>query len=355
MADDEDASNAPADHHEASAAACSAPIWPSPPGAGHQGPAWTFLAIVGILTIGSLGLLYIEQVTVKLLPFDNKAEVAIVADLPRGTSVEETNRVLRAAVERVKDIPEIKSFETYAGTASPFNFNGLVRHYYMRAKPYKGDVQVNLTPKGERSRASHQMALEIRERLRARRAGAASLKVVEPPPGPPVLSTLLAEIYGPDADTRRAVAAKVRKAFESASFIVDVDDSYRHADAAQAHQDRPGLSRILRGRSRATCTTRCAGSMARTCRLFASRRWAPADADRLALAKNAAAQRGALTMPVPANAFPGNAPSSNSAMSSMCATNCRPSRSSAITAARPKWCRPNSPAPTRHRSTACRR
>jgi multidrug efflux pump subunit AcrB len=192
-----------------------------------KGRAWTFLAIVGILTIGSLGLLYTEHVTVKLLPFDNKDHLQILADLPEGASVEATNRVLQEAVDRVASIPEIKSFQTYAGTASPFDFNGLVRHYYLRAQPYQGDVQVNLTPKGERTRESHQVALEIRARLKGIDAPAGtSIKVVEPPPGPPVLSTLLAEIYGPDADTRRAIAAKVREAFQSVPFIVDVDDSY---------------------------------------------------------------------------------------------------------------------------------
>ncbi len=192
-----------------------------------KGRAWTFLAIVGILTIGSLGLLYTEHVTVKLLPFDNKNHLQILADLPEGSSVEETNRVLQEAVDRVASIPEIKSFQTYAGTASPFDFNGLVRHYYLRSQPYQGDAQVNLTPKGERSRESHAVALEIRERLKGIDAPAGtSIKVVEPPPGPPVLSTLLAEIYGPDADTRRAIAAKVREAFQSVPFIVDVDDSY---------------------------------------------------------------------------------------------------------------------------------
>jgi multidrug efflux pump subunit AcrB len=189
--------------------------------------AWTFLAIVGVLTIGSLGLLYTEHVTVKLLPFDNKTELQILADLPEGASVEATNRVLQQAVNRVSSIPEIASFQTYAGTAAPFNFNGLVRHYYLRSDPWQGDAQVNLTPKGERGRTSHAIALEIRERLQGLDAPAGtSIKVVEPPPGPPVLSTLLAEIYGPDAETRRAIAARVRDAFATVPFIVDVDDSY---------------------------------------------------------------------------------------------------------------------------------
>jgi multidrug efflux pump subunit AcrB len=189
--------------------------------------AWRFLIAVGVATLASLSLFYFKAVTVKLLPFDNKSEVAIVADLPHGSSVEATNRILLEAVSRVKDVPEILSLEAYAGTAAPFNFNGLVRHYYLRNMPEVGDIQVNLKPKDKRGRASHDIALDIRHKL----AGIdmpphTSLKVVEPPPGPPVLATLLAEIYGPDPTTRRAVAAKVRQAFESAPFIVDIDDSY---------------------------------------------------------------------------------------------------------------------------------
>ena len=189
--------------------------------------AWRFLIAVGVATLASLSLFYFKAVTVKLLPFDNKSEVAIIADLPHGSSVEATNRILLEAVQRVKDVPEILSLEAYAGTAAPFNFNGLVRHYYLRNMPEVGDIQVNLKPKDKRSRASHDIALDIRHRL----AGIdmpphTSIKVVEPPPGPPVLATLLAEVFGPDPQTRRAVAAKVRQAFESAPFIVDIDDSY---------------------------------------------------------------------------------------------------------------------------------
>ncbi|WP_421724064.1 efflux RND transporter permease subunit [Bauldia sp.] len=189
--------------------------------------SWTFLLVVGVATIGSLGLFYTQDVTVKLLPFDNKTELQVVVDLPEGSSVEDTDRVLQAAVARLADMPEVVSFQTYSGTAAPFNFNGLVRHYYLRALPHQGDVQVNLASKEHRDRTSHTIALDMRERLDglAMPEGTA-IKVVEPPPGPPVLATLLAEIYGPDAETRRTIAAKVREAFESVPFIVDVDDSY---------------------------------------------------------------------------------------------------------------------------------
>ncbi|MET3352888.1 UNVERIFIED_ORG: multidrug efflux pump subunit AcrB [Xanthobacter viscosus] len=186
-----------------------------------------FLAVVGVATLASLSLFYTHGVTVKLLPFDNKTELAVILDLPADTSVETTNRTLQDMVTALADLPEAVAFQTHAGTAAPFNFNGLVRHYGLRSAPRQGDIEITLQPKGARSRASHAIALDVRARLKAIPLPAGSaLKVVEPPPGPPVLATLLAEIYGPDADTRRAVARKVRQAFESVPYIVDVDDSF---------------------------------------------------------------------------------------------------------------------------------
>ena len=187
-----------------------------------------FLLAVGAATLASLMLLWTKSVTVKLLPFDNKSEVQVVIDLPKGSSLEETGRVLQAAAERLKDVPELVSLQSNAGTATPFNFNGLVRHYYLRSGPEQGDLQLNFTPKSERSRASHEIALEVREKLRGLdMPKGTALKVVEVPPGPPVLSTLLAEVYGPDPETRRATATKLKEIFESIPFIVDVDDSFR--------------------------------------------------------------------------------------------------------------------------------
>ncbi|TIU24610.1 MAG: efflux RND transporter permease subunit, partial [Mesorhizobium sp.] len=116
--------------------------------------AWMFLLVVGVATLSSMALIYTRHVTVKLLPFDNKTELQVVADLPKGSSVEDTNRLLQAAVDRLAGVPEVVSFQTYAGSAAPFNFNGLVRHYYLRSSPEQGDVTVNLVPKGERGRAS---------------------------------------------------------------------------------------------------------------------------------------------------------------------------------------------------------
>ncbi len=189
--------------------------------------SWLFIAVVLALTIGSLGLFYTKHVTVKLLPFDNKSELSVVIDLPEGSSVEATDAVAQAVTKEVLALPEVVSVQTHAGTASPFNFNGLVRHYYLRAAPEMGEVAINLTPKGERDRTSHQIALEIRDRIsRLNVPDGTRLKTVEPPPGPPVLATLLAEIYGPDGATRRAVAAKVEEAFRSVPYIVDVDNSF---------------------------------------------------------------------------------------------------------------------------------
>lgn len=191
--------------------------------------AWIFLIGVGFATVASLGLFYTKHVTVKLLPFDNKANLQVVLDLPKGSSVEDTDLALQEIVDRLAGVPEIVSFQTYAGAAAPFDFNGLVRHYYLRASPEQGDVAVNLLEKGERARASHAIALDIRRRLNDLGLPDGSVvKVVEPPPGPPVLGTLLAEIYGPDPQTRRAVAGKVREAFKNVPFIVDVEDSYRN-------------------------------------------------------------------------------------------------------------------------------
>ena len=192
-----------------------------------KGRALTLLLVTAGLSFGSLALLYTKDVTVKLLPFDNKSELSVVIDMPEGTSVEDTDAVAQAVARTVTEMPEVVSVQTHAGSASPFNFNGLVRHYYLRAYPYQGDVQINLTPKTERDRESHEIALEIRERInRIDVPEGTSLKTVEPPPGPPVISTLLAEVYGPDAETRRTAATKIREAFEAVPFVVDVDDSF---------------------------------------------------------------------------------------------------------------------------------
>ena len=189
--------------------------------------AWMFLLGVGGATLASTLLFVTQSVTVKLLPFDNKSELQVVVDLPEGSSLEMTERVLQDVASRLASLPELVGLESYAGTAAPFNFNGLVRHSYLRRLPEQGDLQITLSPRHQRQRTSHAIALEVRQRLATVSAPAGTrLKVVEAPPGPPVLATLLAEVYGPDAETRRAVAARVAEAFRAVDFVVDVDDSF---------------------------------------------------------------------------------------------------------------------------------
>src|SRR5690606_21563155 len=138
-----------------------------------------------------------------------------------------TGRVLEDISGIVRGVPEATAMEAYVGTSAPFNFNGLVRHYFLRSQSEQGDVMVTLLPKGNRSRSSHEIAIDLRERLKALKLpDSASIKVVETPPGPPVLATLLAEVYGPDAETRRKTAAELEKIFKSVPYIVDVDNSF---------------------------------------------------------------------------------------------------------------------------------
>lgn len=189
--------------------------------------ALVFLLAVGVATLLACALFASKTVRVKLLPFDNKSELQVVVDLPEGATLQATERTLIDVAGIVSQIPEVVAADAYAGTASPFNFNGLVRHYYMRNRPELGDLQITLAAKDRRDRSSHQIALDMRERLKAVQLPAGSvLRVVEVPPGPPVISTLLAEIYGPDANTRRAVATEVRKIFNSVPYIVDTDDGF---------------------------------------------------------------------------------------------------------------------------------
>ncbi|RDW12167.1 efflux RND transporter permease subunit [Paracoccus thiocyanatus] len=195
-----------------------------------KGRAWLFLGGVIVLTFGSLALFYTRDVTVKLLPFDNKSELSVTIDLPEGAAVEATDAVAQAVARAAMELPEVISVQTHAAAAAPFNFNGLVRHSFYRTQPHQGEVAVNLTPKHDRDRSSHQIALDLRARVQALPLPQGTvLKVVEPPPGPPVMATLLAEIYGPDPQTRRAVGEKVEAAFRSVPFIVDVDNSWGDA------------------------------------------------------------------------------------------------------------------------------
>ena len=185
---------------------------------------WSFLGSVLILLAGSCSLFYFEAVKVKMLPFDNKSEFQVIVDMPNGTTLEETARVTQLLAMEAQKQPEVVNLQTYIGTASPYNFNGLVRHYYLRKGPNVADIQVNLQSKDERQLQSHEIAKQMRVRLQpiAQRNGA-RLKVAEVPPGPPVLQTLVAEVYGPDLARRVALADQMRSIFKKTDGIVDVD------------------------------------------------------------------------------------------------------------------------------------
>ncbi|MEO8065179.1 MAG: efflux RND transporter permease subunit, partial [Pseudomonadota bacterium] len=183
---------------------------------------WGVLAAILL----AVGLTAVRLVVLKMLPFDNKSEFQVIVNLPEGTTVETTARVLDELSREIRKLPEVSDYQAYAGTAAPMNFNGLVRQYYLRESPELGDLQVNLVDKHARSRQSHEIALAVRPALAAigRKFGA-SVQVVEVPPGPPVLAPLVAEVYGPDYAGQRRAAADLRKVFDSTADIVDVDDS----------------------------------------------------------------------------------------------------------------------------------
>ncbi len=183
-------------------------------------------AVILVLIVGSLGLAAMKLVVLKMLPFDNKSEFQVVVDMPEGTSVEQTAHVLDALGRYLAKVPEVTDYQTYAGTASPINFNGLVRQYYLRRDANQGDIQVNLVDKHHRNRKSHEIALAVRAPLQEiGRRFHANVKIVEVPPGPPVMSPLVAEVYGLDYAGQIKVAKAVRKVFEETPDIVDVDDS----------------------------------------------------------------------------------------------------------------------------------
>ncbi len=189
---------------------------------------WLWAGIL-ILILGSVSLVYFQLVVLKMLPFDNKSEFQVVLDMPEGTSVEQTTRILTEAADYLATVPEVSNYQIYAGTAAPINFNGLVRQYYLREGAHVGDIQVNLVDKHERDRKSHEIALSVRGPLDAiAQKYNANLKVVEVPPGPPVMSPLVAEIYGLDYEGQINAARKVRSIFEGTEGIVDVDDSVEY-------------------------------------------------------------------------------------------------------------------------------
>ncbi|MEY4387128.1 MAG: hypothetical protein RLY20_2411 [Verrucomicrobiota bacterium] len=185
---------------------------------------WIFLgSIVGLLLV-AMALVGIGWVKVKMLPFDNKSEFQVILNMPEGSALERTAQAAREIAAAIRTEPEVTDYQIYAGVASPFNFNGLVRHYFMRRGANVADIQVNLVPKGERKAQSHDIAKRVRPRVAeiAAKFGA-RVAVAEVPPGPPVLQTLVAEVYGPDEEARHALARRVRDIFKTTPGVVDVD------------------------------------------------------------------------------------------------------------------------------------
>ncbi len=181
------------------------------------------LLVLGLLS-ASFFLVPLKLVTVKMLPFDNKSELQVIVDLPEGTSLEESAALTGEIGGYLKTVPEVTDYQSYVGTAAPFNFNGLVRHYYLRSGSNVADVQVNFVAKEERKAQSHDLAKRLRPEIK--RIGDkyhARIKIAEIPPGPPVLSTLVAEVYGPDPGRRIEIAGQIRDIFDSTSGVVDVD------------------------------------------------------------------------------------------------------------------------------------
>ncbi|QWD60890.1 efflux RND transporter permease subunit [Polynucleobacter sp. MWH-UH35A] len=183
------------------------------------------IGVIGAILI-SLSLPIFGLVVLKMLPFDNKSEFQVILNMPPNTKIEKTSDVLREMGATLAKAPEVSSYQVYAGTAAPINFNGLVRQYYFRQSPALGDIQVNLIDKHHRSDQSHKIASRLRPELQdIAKQYDANVKVVEVPPGPPVLSPIVAEIYGPTADGRFNISKSVRSAFEKTDGIVDIDDS----------------------------------------------------------------------------------------------------------------------------------
>ena len=185
---------------------------------------YSFLALVALLLLLSFSLVALKFVRVKMLPFDNKSEFQVIVDMPEGSTLEQTAAVTREISEYVRTVPEVTDYQMYVGTASPYNFNGLVRHYFLRRGPNVADIQVNLVPKGARKAQSHEIAKRVRPAIQQIAVKhEARVKVSEVPPGPPVLQTLVAEVYGPDYQRQIEVARQIRDIFDRTDGVVDVD------------------------------------------------------------------------------------------------------------------------------------
>ena len=195
---------------------------------------WLFLTSITALLLGAMATVAFGWVKLKMLPFDNKSEFQVILNMPEGSSLERTAQAAREIAAAVRTEPEVTDYQIYAGVAAPFNFNGLVRHYFMRGGANMADIQVNLLPKGDRGAQSHDIARRVRPRIAKIAARYdARVAVAETPPGPPVLQTLVAEIYAPNEASRHALARKVRDIFQRTPGVVDVD-WYVEADQPKA-------------------------------------------------------------------------------------------------------------------------
>ena len=196
---------------------------------------WTFILTIVAVLFACLSMFYTKAVAVKMLPFDNKNEFQVVIDMPEGTTLEKTQAVTRDLADYVSRQPLVVNYQAYIGTSAPISFNGLVRHYDLRRSDNKADIQVNLVDKKDRSIQSHAIAKQFREPLQAiAKLYNANIKIVEVPPGPPVLSTLVAEIYGPDYNEQRKIANQVKTLFHKTSDVVDID-WFVEADQPEYH------------------------------------------------------------------------------------------------------------------------
>lgn len=207
---------------------------------------WLLLGSILLLIVGAISLVAVQAVVLKMLPSDNKGEFQVVLDMPEGTSLEQTSRVLYEMGQYVGTLDEVTDYEIYAGTAAPISFNGLVRQYYLREAANVGDIQVNLIDKQHRERKSHEIALSVREPLQIiARQYDGNVKIVEVPPGPPVMSPIVAEVYGLDYEGQIQQAKQVREVFESTENIVDVDDSVEYpAEKLTIVVDRQQAARL---------------------------------------------------------------------------------------------------------------
>lgn len=185
---------------------------------------WMFLGSVVVLLLAAFAFVPLKWVRVKMLPFDNKSEFQVIIDMPDGTPLEQTTRVAQALGGYLAQQPEVTNYQIYAGTSGPYNFNGLVRHYFLRRQPNQADIQVNLLSRHDRKAQSHEIARRLRPELDKIAAPfGARIKVAEVPPGPPVLETMVAEVYGPDYKGQIQLAAQIKQVFQQTPGIVDVD------------------------------------------------------------------------------------------------------------------------------------